>query len=125
MPAFFAKELEDEQDFGPHPIRTPFPCDALDFSCIGQSAHPIRTLDGETHLVVCGDVVDDARAPKENALREELTDAAQPADLGERALDRKAPQAFPVKGSVERGLRDAAKTSEPLGVQSTRGDQLA
>ena len=88
MPTSFAKELEYEQDFGPHPIRAPSLGDSFDRGGIRQSAHAVRAPHRDTQLFVLCDVVDDASAAKEDALREEFTDATQLADLSERALDR-------------------------------------
>src|SRR5438874_1419289 len=70
MPAAFTMELEDEEDLGPHAIGPPLLGETLDGGGVGQLGHCVRALHGETHLFVLRDVVDDAGAAKEDALRE-------------------------------------------------------
>ncbi len=125
MATTFAKELQDEQHLGPHPIRTPSFGDPLDLGGIWQRAHAVRTLHGETQLLVVRDVVDDAGSAKENALGEKLSDAAQPTDLRQGALDRKSLQSSSIERSIERRVGDPAKSHKALRVQSTGGAQLA
>jgi hypothetical protein len=69
--------LPDERDLGPHPKRPPPFGYSLNLGAIGQRAQAVRTLDSEPKLFVVRDVIDDARAAKEDALREELAYAAQ------------------------------------------------
>ncbi len=121
----FAHELEDEQDLGPHPVRAPPISDPRDLGGIGQRAHAIRALDRETQLLVPRHVVDDAGAAKEDALREELADASECADLRQGALDRKAPQVIAIERSLERRIGDAVKAHQALRVESTSDAQSA